>query len=65
MNTLGIAKEFKKRLSDKLKGCMFSVNRGSNNPEYEEKILNIVVYFVYNDAAKIVTQHNFHVHYCF
>lgn len=57
MNTHGIAPEFKKRLSDQLKGCMFSLNVDEATTQNMEKILNVMVRFFDDDAARVITQH--------
>ncbi len=57
MNTHGIAPEFKKRLSDKLKGCIFSLNVDEATTQNMEKILNVMVRFFDDDAARVITQH--------
>lgn len=51
-----MAKEFKKRLSDKLKECMFSLNVDETTAQNieEKNILNVMVRFFNDNAAIIV-----------
>ncbi|KAL0149030.1 hypothetical protein M9458_055645, partial [Cirrhinus mrigala] len=55
--THGISPEFKKRLSEKLKNGMFSVNIDEATDKSMDKILNVLVRFYDEDAGSVKTQH--------
>lgn len=55
--THGISPEFKKRLSEKLKNAMFSVNIDEATDKSMDRILNVLVRFYDEDAGSVKTQH--------
>lgn len=57
MNTHGIALQFKKCLSEKLKKCMFSLNVDEPTTLNMDKILNVLVRFFDNESNRVITQH--------
>ncbi len=57
VNTHGIAAEFKNRLSEKLKNCMFSLNIDEASSQSMDRILNVLVRFFDDDAIRVTTQH--------
>ena len=55
--THGIAPEFKRQLSEKLKNCMFSLNVDEATDKNMDKIMNVLVRFFDEDAGSVKTQH--------
>lgn len=51
VNTHGIAPEFKKRLSEKLKNCMFSLNIDEASSQSMDSILHVLVRFFDYDQS--------------